>query len=364
MTDSKQKPVVAPKPLPHVFVGGDLAELQLVAWHNRLPDHSDNLLAPYRKLRGFTRRVTAGGAWSVANFVRAALRDVWRTSLDIPLTSNSLNITAPFTDAEKMAWWVNASVSTKSLGDIKKQGIHTSLTLQCDKSGPKLKEPRLQITKGGFVTAVQGTRYTDSDIDRSSRVYDFSGGVVRVELEGMNAGLPIGLVSSVFNGVQWAKWTRPVVISPCRDEIHIAVRFMPDDHVFSDKRAMRRLKPWMKAKIRLGRNWDPLYTFLQKEKAEVSSSAAVLVLCRSWEKLSPRDPVGYFVYWETTNNRSWQMWTSHSNIGLRRLQVSDWSHKGIHHFQDESGSINILRCMWGPPAAFPIFGQTRKVMSW
>jgi hypothetical protein len=326
MIDPTQKLGVALiQPLPHVFVGGDLAELQLVAWHNRLPDHSDNLLAPYRKLRGFTRRVTAGGAWSVATFVRAALRDVWRTSLDIPLTSNSLNITAPFSHAEKMAWWVDAEGPAKGLAHSGQQGIHPSLKLLCDKSGPNLKQPKLPIAKKGLVTAIQGTTYTDEDIDRSSRVYDFSGGVVKVVLKGMKAGLPIGLVSSIFKGVQWAKWTRPVVISPCRNEINIAVRFLPDNHVFSDKSMMRRLSPWMKIKQRLGRNWDPLDTFLQIEKSVATSSAAVLVLCRSWEKLSPRDAVGYFVYWETTQNRSWQMWTSHSSIGLRRPLVSDWS---------------------------------------
>ena len=36
---------------PHVFVTGDLAELQLVHWHDKLPDHSDANMAPYRRLR-------------------------------------------------------------------------------------------------------------------------------------------------------------------------------------------------------------------------------------------------------------------------------------------------------------------------
>lgn len=62
---------------PHVHVMGDLAELQIFRKHETLPDHVDSSLISYRKLRGFVKRALPGGAWSVAQFVRAALRCVW-----------------------------------------------------------------------------------------------------------------------------------------------------------------------------------------------------------------------------------------------------------------------------------------------
>ena len=61
---------------PHVHVFGDLAELQVYYLHDKLPDHLDPSLAPYRKPPGLVHRALQGGAWSLAQYVRAALGDV------------------------------------------------------------------------------------------------------------------------------------------------------------------------------------------------------------------------------------------------------------------------------------------------
>ncbi len=65
---------------PHIHVMGDLARLSIFLENSLLPDHFDTL-APYRKMRGFVRRTLRGGAWELCEFMRAAMRDVWRTNL-------------------------------------------------------------------------------------------------------------------------------------------------------------------------------------------------------------------------------------------------------------------------------------------
>lgn len=64
--------------MPHVHVMGDLSEIQAYRLHTDFPDQFDPSLTAYRKLRGFVKRTLAGGAWSVAQFIRAALGDVWK----------------------------------------------------------------------------------------------------------------------------------------------------------------------------------------------------------------------------------------------------------------------------------------------
>ena len=65
---------------PHIHVMGDLARLSIFLENSLLPDHFDTL-APYRKMWGFVRRTLRGGAWELCEFMRAAMRDVWRTNL-------------------------------------------------------------------------------------------------------------------------------------------------------------------------------------------------------------------------------------------------------------------------------------------
>src|SRR5436305_854577 len=65
-------------PAPHVHVIGDVAELHAYLWEKQVPDHDDPAVAAYRRLKGFVERAIAGGAWSVAQFIRAGVCDVWK----------------------------------------------------------------------------------------------------------------------------------------------------------------------------------------------------------------------------------------------------------------------------------------------
>ena len=359
---------------PHVFVTGDLAELQLVHWHDKLPDHSDANMAPYRRLKGFTRRVTAGGAWLVASYVRAALRDVWRIACDAPISSQSILINETFAKNLPFDWWsctegdrVGSQKFAKSLVLNAAPNDRQTVLISGDTNEKSNEVP----TGYSKFTSVQGFDYDDPRSPMLECVFD--DGIVAIDLKshGEAGGeamkkpsyVPIGMVTSMVRNVLWARWTRPIVIAPMWKKISLAVRILDDKDLFADK-DRKKPRPWHEVRDNMeqdnkGNLLGPLIQFLSNPPNE--TSAAVLILCENWKDIAPRDVAGYFLFpreqkmpgqkpGEVRTLPGWKIWTSHSNIGIRPqvvepLESDDDPEYWFHQSHRENRWVWEDRCL-------------------
>lgn len=291
---------------PHVHVCGDLAELQLILDRQDLPDHVDPQLAAYRKLRGFVRRVAAGGAWSLSDFVRSALRDIWRSNADFKISA----IWSGDSDAGNAEWqsWLTGDISRAgSLYSVSDQAKNWKIyrsaggtMIDADAGLP------IQFPKPMAGWSVDHSPDDDLGVEPLYRNFSEST-AIRGLLRPSSGNSPSGVTSTVLLDPGW-----PCSLSvwPTKSQVKIAVRFVEGVSKFKgfqelwDQLAEPNLTFFED-------EWLPLEKFLDREAEISTESRAVLLVDPKWESRRSDESVGYLVI-RTSGN--WDVWMSGCTI--------------------------------------------------
>lgn len=335
--------------LPHVHVFGDLAELQLLRTHDKLPDQNDPSLTAYRKVRGFVQRALPGGAWSVAQSIRAALGDVWKC--DTEWTEMVHILQAPAANDPDSAWRrlfkLDIYPSQDSQADLETapaqsvvllgQEYRVSETrhLDIETMYPALKElsPR---SKGKFDVS-----YTSDDVAETWQYYRFDGGTTKASLEA-DPEVSKNKVRFRVDG----DWPPSLTVFPLHDEVKAAIRHVKLNELL--ERVQGRLHPTAGSdpissekpnaeEYTVEQLWQhglepdeskPLETFLMLDRTTIDgerkpASRLVLILDSDWcrqevdgESRSglPAKYVGYLII--PADSDQWRVWSSKGNLEL------------------------------------------------
>ncbi len=283
--------------VPHVHVFGDLAELHLRLVQESLPDHRDSTMAPYRKLRGFVERSLPGGAWSVAQCIRAVLGDIWKVDSSVRTEFAQLQFEADQKDAWKIIAW----------GDRELDGaIHSvSATLpkvrvdsndEATLASPIWPAPNEERTKWSGILEPKQEKNREA-------LHEFKSGVLTLQLDPAKPNqIRIGAELQSRN-----YWVPSFNLWPTKSQIRYAIRFVDPDVL---GRQFQTLGVATELWERLQKEQDasePLKKFL--ELSSDGFSRMVLLLPDKAEKL-PTDSgfAGYLLF--LIDRNEWLAWSS------------------------------------------------------
>lgn len=283
--------------VPHVHVFGDLAELHLRLVQESLPDHRDSTMAPYRKLRGFVERSLPGGAWSVAQCIRAVLGDIWKVDSSVRTEFAQLQFEADQKDAWKIIAW----------GDRELDGaIHSvSATLpkvrvdsndEATLASPIWPAPNEERTKWSGILEPKQEKNREA-------LHEFKSGVLTLQLDPAKPNqIRIGAELQSRN-----YWVPSFNLWPTKSQIRYAIRFVDPDVL---GRQFQTLGVATELWERLQKEQDasePLKKFL--ELSSDGFSRMVLLLPDKAEKL-PTDSgfAGYLLF--RIDRNEWLAWSS------------------------------------------------------
>lgn len=301
---------------PHVHVFGDLAELRLYRENDLVPDHVDPSLAPYRRLRGYIRRVMPGGAWSVAQFVRAGLGDVWKcdTQFRIPVKEvtfpnnpNNQNIT------DIMVRWDKFRIDEDSNLFVSEANQFPNATVTI---GDKV---QVNLPEKNLSTDTSFNNDFTVEFGRES-THDFAVGQTDLKVA-------VGdLTSRLWNVNVNDDWPPSLSLWPRKTRILLAIRFIPEENfnAFLDKCVSEEAQtsnPFEMMWSELGEIpelTDPIEAFFTAKKDD--ASRLVILIPQNWNKPEDSEPKkeavrsfgGIAVF--RTDRDEWALWSSNCEL--------------------------------------------------
>ncbi|MEI8021241.1 MAG: hypothetical protein WCH39_23745, partial [Schlesneria sp.] len=318
---------------PHVHVFGDLAELQLYFRHQLLPDNLDPSLTPYRRLRGFVKRTLPGGAWIVAQMVRAALRDVWKCDTELMIPFGEMAFTPTTADSDERFDW-DAMVTyerTFDSEDPDRKEVRKETTTESrivTQFSISAKNGKWAVIEGEKKSermdahGVEDTFWFEFAGNSDDAYHSFIGGELDVVAGYDNSENKPAMAELISD----SDWPPSFNCWPTGDEVHLAIRFVDGSILFPSDASKNEYEL---TGSKIGEIWKqlsederrPLERFLEIDD-EGKVSKLVILVDRDWKK-DQRKFAGYAVVRpisvDKRANPSWGIWSSNCQVELNPI---------------------------------------------